>query len=582
VPVQSIARAIGVAVVLLTCLLASPAFADRAGYVIQSFHTDLEIQQNTDLLVTEQILVEFTEPRHGIYRLIPNQYRDRNGFQYSFGIEDVSVTDAEGRPHGTHVGRQGRYVRIRIGDPDREVKGPVHYHIRYRVQDALGHFPEYDEIYWNATGNEWEAPIFHASASVQLPVDLPADSLLALAFVGPTGSQAQGVRITVPGPGRIEYVYDQSLLPLEGLTIVANWPHGYVQFPGPATRVARFFADNWILLAPFLALAFLIRRYRSSGKDPDLERSIAVQYEAPPNLTAGEIGTLIDERVDLRDITATVIDLAIRGFLRIEVVEESALLGLVKKEEIVFHLLKDKSSSELRPHEREVLAALFSSGNRVEASDLREKFYRKIPAIHTAIEDRLVQEGYFAGSPKKVRNRYYVFGFLTGLVVFFAGIGWIAMRGSGAPPVAPIIAGAATFVLFLIFARAMPRRTATGVEMRNWAIGFEEFVDRVESDKLDRAERRNVFEALLPYAMALGVSKTWAKRFENIYREQPPVWYGGMGYHGDFGTSRFEQSLSSSMKSVGSSMTASPRSSSGSGGGGFSGGGGGGGGGGSW
>lgn len=574
--------AAAIAPLLLLCLTSLPSFADRGGYVIQDFHTELTVQSNSDLFVSERILVEFSEPRHGIYRLIPNQYRDRQGFQYSFAIEDLSVTDENGREHGTQVSRDGRYVRIRIGDADREVTGQVHYLIRYRVRDALGHFPNYDELYWNATGNEWEAPIFHASASIELPVELPSDSLLALAFVGQTGSQAEGVQITVPRAGRIEFEYAQALAPLEGLTVVANWPHGYVQFPSSGTRVARFFADNWILLAPFLALFVLVRRYRSSGRDPHIERSIAVQYQAPPNLTPGEIGTLIDEGVDLRDITATVIDLAVRGHVRIEVTEESALLGLIKKDEVVFHLLRDKNSPELRPHEREVLSALFESGDRVEASDLREKFYRKIPAIHTAIEDRLVQEGYFAGSPKKVRNRYRLIGFGAGLVVFFAGIAWSASRGSSGPPVAPILAGVFTFVLFLLFARSMPRRTAAGVEMRNWALGFEEFVDRVESDRLERAERRNVFETLLPYAMALGVSKTWAKRFENIYKEQPPVWYGGPGFHGDFGTTRFEKSLSSSMGAVGSSMTASPRSSSGSGGGGFSGGGGGGGGGGSW
>lgn len=570
------------ALLLLAALFAPAAHADRGGYVIQSFHTDLSVQSNSDLLVSERIQVEFTEPRHGIYRLIPNQYRDRHGFQYSLGIKDLRVTDASGRPHTTKVSREGRYVRIRIGDADREVSGPVHYHIQYRVQDALGHFPEYDELYWNATGNEWEAPIFHASAAVHLPSALPADSLLALAFVGATGSQAQDARVTIPDPGEIRYEYGQALRPLEGLTIVANWPHGYVQFPGPATRVARFFADNWILLAPIFALLFLIRRYRAVGKDPDLERSIAVQYQAPPDMTPGEIGTLVDERVDLRDITATVVDLAVRGFLRIEVAEESSLFGLIKKEEIVFHLLRDKHDSALLPHEREVLKALFESGNRVEASDLREKFYRKIPSIHKAIEERLVELKYFSGSPNKVRTRYRLFGFLAGLLVFFAGVAWIGIRGSGAPPVAPIIAGGSTFILFLLFSRAMPRRTAAGVEMRNWALGFEEFVDRVESDKLDRAEQRNVFEQLLPYAMALGVSHRWAKRFEHIYKEQPPAWYGGTGYRGDFGASRFEQSLSSSMKSVGNSMTASPRSSSGSSGGGFSGGGGGGGGGGSW
>ena len=118
--------------------------------------------------------------------------------------------------------------------------------------------------------------------------------------------------------------------------------------------------------------------------------------------------------------------------------------------------------------------------------------------------------------------------------------------------------------------------------MRAWAKGFEEFVSRVEKERLDAAEARNAFETLLPFAMALGISSKWARKFENIYTEASPGWYVGPHLGHTFSTIAFEQSLSSSMGSVGRQMMASPRSSSGSGGGGFSGGGGGGGGGGSW
>jgi uncharacterized membrane protein len=131
----------------------------------------------------------------------------------------------------------------------------------------------------------------------------------------------------------------------------------------------------------------------------------------------------------------------------------------------------------------------------------------------------------------------------------------------------------------------MPRRTKSGVRMREWALGFEEFVDRVESDRLERTEAITAFETLLPYAMALGVATTWAKKFEGIYQEgYQPRWYGGPHMHGHFSTTSFEKSLSSSMGGVATSMAAAPRSSSSSGlgGGGFSGGGFGGGGGGSW
>jgi uncharacterized membrane protein len=162
----------------------------------------------------------------------------------------------------------------------------------------------------------------------------------------------------------------------------------------------------------------------------------------------------------------------------------------------------------------------------------------------------------------------------------------MVLRGVGEPAVAliPIVTGVLTFIAFALFAPAMPRRTPKGVQARQWALGFEEFATRVESDRLERAvaDRRQAFESLLPYAMALGVADDWARRFEGIYREQTPAWYvGPHGTHG-FSTRAFERSLAGAMSQASRSMTASPRSSSGSGGGGSSGGGGGGGGGGSW
>jgi len=146
------------------------------------------------------------------------------------------------------------------------------------------------------------------------------------------------------------------------------------------------------------------------------------------------------------------------------------------------------------------------------------------------------------------------------------------------------VAAAATLGLFAAFAPAMPRRTKSGVRMRSWALGFEEFVERVEKDRLERLDPRTVFERLLPYAMALGVSARFAEKFEGIYDERPPTWYVGRHDRGGFSVRSFERNLSSSMRQAGAGLAAAPRShgSSGFGGGGFSGGGGGGGGGGSW
>jgi len=373
--------------------------------------------------------------------------------------------------------------------------------------------------------------------------------------------------------------------------VAVGWPHGFVKFPGPLAKTAKFFSYNLVLLAPLLAGGWLYRRYRKRGKDPEGRGSVVVRYEPPAGLKPAEIGTIVDESVDFRDITATIIDLAVRGRLRIEMVEKEHLFGLISSEETVFHRIRGQSDDELLPYETQILNGIFHDGtDRMEVSDLANRFYKTIPKVSGALYARLTELGLFTGDPSQVRTRYVLAGVGTGVVVLGLGALWAA-KGGGIMPyslIASVVASIATLVLFISFAQAMPKRTRKGVEARSWALGFEEFVGRVEADKLEMDRKRNVFESLLPYAMALGVAEEWARQFEGIYAAAAggaPGWYVAGGSHlRGFSTTAFQQSLQASMTQAAQSMKSAPRSSSssGSGGGGFSGGGGGGGGGGSW
>jgi len=570
----------------LSVLLAGPAAADLGGFVIHRFDAHLTVERNATLQVEERLEVEFSEPRHGLYRTIPVRYTDPRGFAYSLDLERVSVTDETGQHQGAQLSDEGRYQKIRIGDPDRTVTGRRVYVIRYRVRDALGQFPDHDEIYWNATGNEWNTTIGTATAVVRLPAPLPRERLQAAGYSGQFGSRARDVTITFPEPGVVRFESNRSFGALEGMTVAVGWPHGHVRFPGALERAGHLLVDHWIVLLPFAWLGFLWRRYRRLGRDPDPDASQVVQYEPPSGLSPGAVGTLIDERADLADITATVVHLAIRRHLTIRQEERSRLFGLLQRDETVFRREPAPSGDTLAPHEKLVMDALFATGNEVDARSLTNRFYAHIPGITTALYDQLVEERYFDASPQKVRSNYVVWGFLAGLATGGVAAGWLLFRGVGAPvlPLFPIAIGALVLVVFGAFSEAMPRRTNTGVRARRWALGFQEYARRVESEQLERsaADPRATFEALLPYAMALGVASAWARRYEGIYANEAPRWYVGRHAGRGFSTESFEQSLSSRMSRVSDAMSASPRSSSGSGGGGSSGGGGGGGGGGSW
>jgi uncharacterized membrane protein YgcG len=567
-------------------LSAAPAGADRGGYVLHRFDTELTVGADAGLTVEERLEVEFSEPRHGIYRTIPVRYTDPRGFAYSLGVRLLEVTDGAGSRYDTKVTDEGHYTKIRIGDADRTVEGRVVYVIRYRVRDALGHFPEYDEIYWNATGHEWNTSIGRATATVRLPVPLPQDQLEAVGYTGSFGSRERAVAVSHPEPGVVRFESTSGFAPLEGLTIAVGWPHGHVRFPSALARTGRLIADNWVILLPLGWLGFLLGHYRRMGRDPEAGGPVMVQYEPPPGLSPAEAGTLIDESVDLADLSATIVHLAIRGHLRIAMEERPQLFGMLKRDETVFRRLPPPAGDTLARHEQMVLSGLFARGDEVDAGELANRFYAHIPGIRAALYDRLVQQRHFDASPEQVRSKYILQGFLWGAVTGLFSAAWMVFRGVGEPavPIIPIVVGVAVWLLFGAFSAAMPRRTESGVRARRWALGFQEFAGRVEADRLElaAADPRQAFEALLPYAMALGVGREWAQRFEGIYQQNAPGWYVGSHEGRGFSTQAFERSLSSAMTRAGQSMTASPRSSSGSGGGGSSGGGGGGGGGGSW
>ena len=176
---------------------ASPAAAvqDLGGFTIESFDTELVVESNSDMVVDERIVVNFSAPRRGIFRTIPIRYSDPKGYSYSLDLRLLSATDDAGQPHPTQVTHQGRNVNIRLDDPDRTVEGRVTYVIRYRVRDALSRFGEFDEIYWNATGNEWDATIARATAAVRLPAEVVPERLSASGYTGLFGATTGDVEI---------------------------------------------------------------------------------------------------------------------------------------------------------------------------------------------------------------------------------------------------------------------------------------------------------------------------------------------------------------------------------------------------
>lgn len=568
------------------CPSPSPAAAQERSWRIEDFHADIRVLESGSIEVTETIRPRFTGRYNGIYRTIPLEYRS-HGFRYKLRLSVEAVTDAEGNPLRYESKRDGDYLNTKIWVPD-AVDATRTVRLSYGVTNGLRFFEAdedegdggvveaYDELYWNVTGTEWPVPIETASATVTLPGAV--GGVRAHAFTGGYGATGRDAAVDVTGT-RVEVRTDRPLGFREGLTIGVGWDAGVVRRPTAIDLAGMYLFANWPLFLPFFALAFMYRRWNERGRDPEIG-SIEPRYEPPAGLTPAEVGVIVDNRADLRDITATLIDLAVRGHLTIEEREEKQLPGLVTGKDYVFERA-DAAGDDLAPHESALLRAVFGGRGTRRLSDLKDRFYKDLPELKSNLLATLIEHGVYAESPAMVRGKYVGLGFLVGIVILFGG--QLAQTTLPLAMPAVVAAAAVSALIIMIFGFLMPARTRRGTELLRQVKGFEEFLTRVESDRYRRKiTGPEMFEKCLPYALALGVAAQWARAFQDLYRE-PPDWYHGHALS-TFNSHILVSNLNSMSAETHSVMQSAPRSAQGSSfsGGGISGGGFGGGGGGAF
>ncbi len=569
---------IGAALLAAALLLTTPAPAAARELVIEDFHAEVTINADGTVDVTEIIRARFTGQWNGIYRTIPVEYRTPLGLNYTLRLSLTSITDENGASLTYEVSRQRHYRKFKVWVPGaRDATRTIR--IQYRVRNALRFFDEHDEFYWNVTGDEWGVPIESASATVTLPSEVAG--LRASAFTGAYGSTGQDAGIET-GDSSVRVRTRRKLNIREGLTVAVAWDKGLVEEPGALAKIAEFLYSNWPFFFPIGVFVLMFWLWHTRGRDPRVG-SIVPRYEPPEGLSPSEVGTLIDNRPDLRDITAIIVDLAVRGYLTIEETKESKWLGLTTGTEYVFHRARERSEwDELLPHEKDMMIEMFDGGARasVEMSELTNNFYKALPGIHDSIFARLMAKNYYDHRPDTVQQKYIGIGMALGLLSVVTG--QFLSISLGISQLTFLIAGIASGIIIAGFGAIMPARTLAGTRALEGVLGFEEFLSRVEKHRYQTMIKTpEMFEKFLPYAMALGVEAKWAKEFDDIYTEAPS-WYRGYHYGPHFYLHGFTHNLSAMGSSVGTAMASSPRSSGGSGfgGGGFSGGGFGGGGGG--
>lgn len=550
-------------------LSVSSAAAQGRNWRVADFKDTISIAANGTALVSEKITLVFVGEWHGIHRTIPVEYPGAQGTNYTLFLDVMSVTDENGTKLKYDSSKSGAYRDLKIYIPGAADATRV-VNIDYSVRNGVRFFNGYDEFYWNITGNDWPVPIDHASAFVTLP-DNAAGGLRAQAFTGAYGSKQSEATAEVRGAD----VLSETTRPLPmrgGLTIDIYIPQGALKAPSALTKFGWFLGSNPVVFLPFFTLAVMFGLWHFAGRDPDPGVSVAPQYEPPKDMSPAETGTLMDDTIHPRDITSTIVDLAVRGYIRIE--EKVDTFLVFHHKDYLFTLLKpaEQWGGDLTPHERVMLENIFMSGTGTRLSDLKNRFYTVIPVVRQDIMSALKKKGIYTLDPESANGYSIVAAVVIALIVVGVQVlGWMNLFYS-----VPLLVGSAlvSALIWWLFARQMTAKTVSGARTHVAVLGFQEFMNRVDADRIKRMPP-DTFEKFLPYAMALGVEHHWAQAFDGIIKD-PPSWYVSPNGYTGFSPLFFSSSMHSMASDMHQVFTSAPRSSSsGSGfsGGGFSGGG---------
>ena len=622
---------------VLFVLLVTPSSATAqqdGGWTVTSYDVRLQVDATATMQVVERIDVDFGSlQRRGIFRYIPvwedlptplpDAYAEAlpvganpADFHRVLEISDLEVTSESGAP--TELEVQGPdeangNVQLRIGDPETTISGPQQYTIRYRVRGALEPVEGGGAgLAWDAVGTGWPVPIQDVTVTLDASGVTSARCLQGAAYA------TDQCEASVEDPGA-RYVSTGTLAPGEGLTVAAQFDPSAVQAPPilvdekPSLRRALIGSGAAIPLAAavlLLGAALLVwlgwrqgrdrahvggvtshgtideRRVADRRRGLFEPRPVPVEFRPPDGLRPGQLGLIVDERVDAVDVTATLVDLAVRGHLTIEEIESSGWLS--KGDWRLTRTEPDggAGTDDLLGFEQLLLDGLFDDRDSVLVSDLKGTFARDYEKVETALYADGQSRRWFADRPDHVRARWLGIGVAVAVVGVVAAVLLGLSVRIGLVGVAVALLGLGLMATH----RRMPRRTARGSSLLTRTLGFREFIATAEADRMEFAEREQAFVEYLPYAVVFGCIERWAKVFEDLGVDVGSAVSGFYVGPGAFHLMAFSAGMHGFSSSVGSAVVAAPPSSGGGGGfagggfggGGFSGGGMGGGGGGSW
>jgi hypothetical protein len=508
--------------------------------VWQRYDVNLTVQPNADILVEEIQEIAFTSGTFTFgFAAIPldrvERLADVQLSEVINGAERPYTPNSTGQ-YGFTAGQNNGNLEITWYFPP--TRNSVHtYILRYRVSGGLRIYPEGDQLWWKAIAPDHNFPIRSSTVTVTLPQTFPKDQLVVGSYGAPTGEPAYTDR------GQVVFKA-QSIDADQELEVRVQFPHGVVQGQAPSWQAGD---DRQRALGPVMGVIFgalgllaviggplaVYLLWYKRGRDLPVGPVPEYISEPPGDLPAGIVGTLVDENAELKDIIASITDLARRGVLRMEEQQSEGFLGIGSGREYVFHLVA--SSQAQRKYEQTLLQALFSHQNERRMSDLRERFYAFIPTLQQQLYDEVVQLGFFPSNPNTTRTLWRSLGIVGVVLGGIVSFGLQAVLGSySSLAICPGVGLVITALALTFVGPHLPRKTLPGAEEAAKWLAFKRYLQTIEKHG-DLAAVKDKFEQFLPYAIAFGIERSLIHKFAGIDTPAPRWWgpvYPYGGYYG--------------------------------------------------
>lgn len=570
--------------IILLLLICAACFDDGTAQLnnrerIISFDSEIIVNEDASMIVTEIIKVhsEGNKIKRGIYRDFPTEYEDDYGNNISIKFKVLEVL-RDGVSEGYHTEGLSNGTRVYVGKSNVFLRqGDYTYTIKYITNRQIGYFDNFDELYWNVTGNGWDFIIERASAKVKLPGGIFNSDINTFGYTGGYGSRDKNFRVLKSGRGVIEFTTTQEIYPREGLTIVVQWPKGFVHEPTTSEKFSYFIEDNTSiivgLIGAILILFYYLFVWHRVGVDPK-KGVIIPLYEPPKDLSPAAVRFIYEMGFDDKVFSAAVIDLAVKGYITIDEDDKGD-----------YTLISNGSTKNISPEEKKILSKLkfiTASGDSKtkQQIELKQKNHKKIKNTINAAKASLknsFEKMYFITNKK-----YFIVGLILSVLVLIItalfgsfeqifGLIWISIWSIGVAVLmftvfkawrgvihkrkarAAGIGGAIFITMFSIpfvigefvgffllsetgsllvilvigllalinifFYHLLKAPTLLGRKIMDGIEGFKMYLSTAEQDRLESyspVKTPELFEKFLPYALALNVENEWSEKFSDV------------------------------------------------------------------